>query len=163
MNNCFLLIGGNEGDSMAWLALARENIELVAGRIVLASSVYQTAAWGKTDQADFLNQALLVETPLGAPALMASLLEIEEKMGRRRGEKYGSRIIDIDILFFNDEIIALPQLSIPHPEIQNRRFALAPMAEIAPEWIHPVIGRSIRDLLTESTDPGNVKKIPFII
>jgi 2-amino-4-hydroxy-6-hydroxymethyldihydropteridine diphosphokinase len=163
MNKCFLLIGGNVGDSLAWLALARTNIERAAGRIVLASSVYQTAAWGKTDQADFLNQALLLETSMEAPALMTSLLELEEKMGRRRGEKYGSRIIDIDILFFNDEIISLPQLSIPHPEIQNRRFALAPMAEIAPEWIHPVIGRSIRDLLNGSSDPGNVKKIPFII
>jgi 2-amino-4-hydroxy-6-hydroxymethyldihydropteridine diphosphokinase len=163
MNNSFLLIGGNEGDSMACLTLARANIEKMAGRIIQTSALYQTAAWGKTDQADFLNQALQVETSLEAPALMASLLGIEEMMGRQRGGKYGPRIIDIDILFFNDDIVALPQLLIPHPEIANRRFALAPMAEIAPELIHPVIRRSIRDLLAECTDQGNVKKIPFII
>ena len=98
MNKTHLLIGGNEGDSVARLAQAREYLERSAGSIVLASSLYQTAPWGKTDQPDFINQALALETPFGATALMALLLQIEENMGRRRGEKWASRIIDIDIL-----------------------------------------------------------------
>jgi 2-amino-4-hydroxy-6-hydroxymethyldihydropteridine diphosphokinase len=88
-----------------------------------------------------------------------TLLDIEEKMGRRRLEKYGPRVIDIDILFFNNSIIRQPQLTVPHPEIQNRRFALAPLEEIAPLLIHPVLGRTIRELLAECTDPLTVKKI----
>jgi len=163
MNKTHLLIGGNEGDTLARLAQARENIERRAGSILLASSLYQTAPWGRTDQADFINQALEVETPLEAPALMALLLQIEEKMGRIRGEKWASRIIDIDILFFNDEIIDLPGLVIPHPEIANRRFALAPLQEIAPDLIHPVLHRSIGELLAGCADRGNVKKITPII
>jgi len=163
MNTSYLLIGGNEGDSLSWLSKARCVIERMAGRILRSSAIYRTAPWGKTDQADFLNQALLIETSLEAPALMTVLLEIEEQMGRRRVEKYGSRIIDIDILFFNEEIIALPQLTVPHPEIQRRRFVLAPMEEIAGEFIHPVIRKSIRELLAECPDQGDVKKISAII
>jgi 2-amino-4-hydroxy-6-hydroxymethyldihydropteridine diphosphokinase len=163
MNISYLLIGGNEGNRMAWLADACANIEESAGIILRLSSFYETAAWGKTDQDDFLNQALQVQTELDAPALLDALLKIEERMGRRRMEKWGSRLIDIDILFFNEEIIRLPQLVIPHPEIQNRRFALVPMEEIAPLYIHPVLGRSIRELLAECPDKLDVKKIVPII
>ena len=163
MNKTYLLTGGNEGDSLSRLAQARKNIEREAGPIVAASSLYRTAPWGKTDQPDFINQALLLETPLGAPALMELLLQIEESMGRIRAEKWASRVIDIDILFFNDEIVDLPGLVIPHPEIPNRRFALAPLEEIAPDLIHPVLGRSIRELLAGCADRGNVKKITTII
>ena len=163
MNISYLLIGGNEGNRLAWLADACANIEESAGLILRLSSFYETAAWGKTDQHDFLNQALQIQTSLDAPTLMFTLLEIEKKMGRRRMEKWGSRIIDIDILFFNEEIIRLPQLVIPHPEIQNRRFALAPMAEIAPLYIHPLLRKSIRDLLAECPDKLDVKKISSII
>ena len=159
MNISYLLIGGNEGDRLAQLATARDLITAADGRIVLSSSLYETAAWGKTDQADFLNQALEVTTKQTAPAWLLTLLDIEEKMGRRRGGKYASRIIDIDILFFNNSIIRQPQLTIPHPEIQNRRFALAPLEEIAPLLIHPVLGRTIRELLAECTDPLTVKRI----
>jgi 2-amino-4-hydroxy-6-hydroxymethyldihydropteridine diphosphokinase len=159
MNISFLLIGGNEGDKRAQLARACENIEGSGCRILQRSSLYETAPWGKTDQNDFLNQALQVQTSLDAPLLMDTLLEIEEKMGRRRLEKYGSRIIDIDILFFNEDIIHTPRLIIPHPEIQNRRFALAPMSEIAPDYVHPVLRKSIRDLLAACPDKLEVKKI----
>ena len=163
MNISYLLIGGNEGNRLAWLADACANIEGSAGLILRLSSFYETAAWGKIDQDDFLNQALQIQTPLDAPALMDALLQIEEKMGRRRMEKWGSRLIDIDILFFNDEIIRTPRLVVPHPEIQNRRFALAPMEEIAPLYIHPVLHKSIRDLLAECPDKLDVKKISSII
>ena len=159
MNISFLLIGGNEGDPRAQLAKAGENIERMGCRILQRSALYETAPWGKTDQNYFLNQALQIATILEAAVLMDALLEIEEKMGRKRLEKYGSRIIDIDMLFFNEEIIHSPRLIIPHPEIQNRRFALVPMEEIAPDYRHPVFGRTIRALLAVCPDQLEVKKI----
>ncbi len=159
MNISFLLIGGNDGDRKANLAKALENIEGTGSRILRRSSLYETAPWGKADQNDFLNQALQVQTSLDAPALLEELLKIEEKMGRRRLEKYGSRIIDLDILFFNETIIDSPRLIVPHPEIQNRRFVLAPMEEIAPDYVHPVLRKSIRELLESCPDKLEVKKL----
>ncbi len=159
MNISYLLIGGNEGDRIETLVTAGKQIEAAAGAIRRRSSLYETAPWGKTDQAYFLNQALQIETGLDARELIKMLLGIEEKMGRKRTEKYGSRIIDIDILFFNDAIIREPHLVIPHPEIQNRRFALAPLEEIAATYIHPVLGVSVRELLINCTDPLAVKKL----
>ena len=158
MNISYLLIGGNQGERTAQLAMARERITARAGRLLCVSSLYETAAWGKTDQPDFLNQALELETALEATELIGVLLDIEKQMGRRRLEKYGSRIIDIDILFFNDAILRLPDLVIPHPEVHNRRFALTPMAEIAPLLIHPVLGRNILELLEACPDPLAVQK-----
>ena len=160
MNISYLLIGGNEGDRKALLAAARAHIATAVGSIGSASSLYETAPWGKTDQPDFLNQALQVETPLDAPSLMSAVLAIEEQLGRKRMEKYGSRIIDIDILFFNDAILRQPGLVIPHPEIPNRRFVLTPLAEIAPDYIHPTLGVSVQELLLTCTDPLAVKKLP---
>jgi 2-amino-4-hydroxy-6-hydroxymethyldihydropteridine diphosphokinase len=153
MNISYLLIGGNEGERVVQLSTARKNITDAGGEIRHASSLYETAAWGKTDQPDFLNQALEVATLQEAPDWMETLLGIEKTMGRQRTARYGSRNIDIDILFFNNSIIRMPQLIIPHPEIQNRRFVLAPMDEIAPFFIHPVLGRTIRELLAACTDP----------
>lgn len=158
MNISYLLIGGNEGDRSAHLAEARERIALAAGRILRSSSIYETAPWGKPGQPDFLNQALELATKLEAPALIRVLLGIEEKMGRQRLEKYGSRRIDLDILFFNDAILKEPGLVVPHPEIPNRRFVLAPMEEIAPFYRHPVLGRSVRELLADCKDTLEVKK-----
>jgi 2-amino-4-hydroxy-6-hydroxymethyldihydropteridine diphosphokinase len=159
MNISYLLIGGNEGDRHAALVAATQRINSAAGKIVAASAVFETAAWGKTDQADFLNQALELETTQDATALLANILDIEEKMGRRRLEKYGTRIIDIDILFFNYSTIRRPGLTIPHPEIQFRRFALVPLDDIAPFYVHPILGRTVRELLAECTDPLTVKKV----
>lgn len=159
MNISYLLIGGNQGDRLARLATAREYISSEGGRIGAISALYETAAWGKNDQPDFLNQALEVATMQDAPAWLSTLLGIEAKMGRLRDERYGPRIIDIDILFFNNSIIHLPQLTIPHPEIQNRRFALTPLEEIAPFLIHPVLHKTISELLTECTDPLAVKQL----
>jgi 2-amino-4-hydroxy-6-hydroxymethyldihydropteridine diphosphokinase len=157
MNISYLLIGGNEGDRVVQLSTARNSIIAAGGEIRRKSALYETAAWGKTDQPDFLNQALEVATIQEAPGWMETLLGIEKTMGRQRGTQYGSRNIDIDILFFNNLIITMPGLVIPHPEIQNRRFALTPMEEIAPFFLHPVLGRSIRELLAACTDPLQVK------
>ena len=159
MNKSFLLIGGNEEDPRAQLARAGEMIEGAGCRILRRSALYETAPWGKTDQSDFLNQALQVQTSLEAPALMDILLEIEKKMGRVRLEKYGSRIIDIDMLLFNEEIIHSPRLIIPHPEMQNRRFVLVPMEEIAPDLYHPLLHQSMRELLAACPDKGEVHKV----
>jgi 2-amino-4-hydroxy-6-hydroxymethyldihydropteridine diphosphokinase len=159
MNKLYLSIGGNEGNRFSNLKQAVTNIEIFCGELLLQSSLYETAPWGKTDQHSFLNQALLIQTGLDAVSAMKIILEIEEKMGRKRKEKYGSRIIDIDILFFNNEILQLPQLKIPHPEIQNRRFVLVPMNEIASSFIHPVSHKTIRELLDECPDQLSVKKI----
>ncbi len=158
-NKAYLLTGGNMGDRMGNLMAAKKNIEIFCGNIVKDSSIYETEAWGKTDQRNFLNQVLLIETKLTPASLMKEILLIEGRMGRQRKEKYGERTIDIDILFFNNNIINEEDLIIPHPEIQNRRFVLEPMNEIAPEFIHPVFSKKISALLKECGDNLGVKKI----
>jgi 2-amino-4-hydroxy-6-hydroxymethyldihydropteridine diphosphokinase len=159
MNIAYLLIGGNEGDRLTYLQEATRRIQYPGSRLLQQSSIYETAAWGKTDQAPFLNQALTLETPLDAPTLMKQLLETEEQLGRVRSERYGSRTIDIDMLFFNEDIIQLPWLTVPHPEVARRRFALAPMDEIAPGYIHPVLQKTIHELLVSCPDTLEVKKL----
>ncbi|MBS1620493.1 MAG: 2-amino-4-hydroxy-6-hydroxymethyldihydropteridine diphosphokinase [Bacteroidetes bacterium] len=158
MNKAYLLSGTNQGNRSENLKTAKRLIRKECGIIKKESSVYETAAWGKTDQPSFLNQALEIFTPLNAEELLQCILEIEKRMGRIRKEKYGARIIDIDILFYNYEIINLPELKIPHPEIQNRKFALIPLAEIAPGLMHPVLNKSIREILSGCPDPLAVKK-----
>ena len=159
MNAAYILIGGNLADRINNLAEARMNIEKDLGEIIKTSSIYETASWGITDQPDFLNQVLLVETTFSAEETMQLILSIENKMGRVRTEKNASRIIDIDILFFNDEIINQKDLTIPHPEIQNRKFALIPMNEIAPHFLHPVFKQSIQNLLSTSKDKLEVRPL----
>lgn len=160
MNSAFLLTGGNLGDRKETLAKAKELIAAQCGTVAIVSSLYETAAWGNTDQPAFLNQALKVETTLSARQLMRRLLKLEKLMGRIRKEKYGPRIIDIDILLFNDETHDYPLLQLPHPEMQNRRFALLPLVEIAPDIVHPVLKKTIKQLLKECKDELEVKKIP---
>lgn len=158
MNKAYLLTGGNLGNREENLAAAREMIAQHCGTIIHASSLYETAAWGKTDQPPFLNQALELHTELNARQLIRRILKIEKQMGRIREEKYGPRIIDIDILLFNEEIHDYRLLKLPHPEMQNRKFALLPLAEIAPYVIHPVLRKTITELLSECKDELPVKK-----
>jgi 2-amino-4-hydroxy-6-hydroxymethyldihydropteridine diphosphokinase len=158
MNKVYFLLGSNIGNSEEQLRLAATNIKKHVGDIVASSSIYQTAAWGRTDQPDFLNQVIIVETALWAEESLSSILTIEEKMGRVRTEKNAPRIIDIDILFFNDAIIQEKELIVPHPEIQNRLFVLVPLNELSPNYIHPFLHKSIHKLLTECKDVLNVKK-----
>ena len=159
MNKAFLLTGTNLGDREKNLQQANELVGKFCGSIVKLSSVYETAAWGKTDQPNFLNQVLQIKTRLMPEDLMNEILKIENLMGRKRSERYGPRIIDIDILFFNEAIIDEPNVKIPHPELQNRKFALAPLAEIAPALQHPVFQLSISELLAKCPDQLNVNKI----
>ena len=159
MKRAYLLTGGNLGNRLNNLIDACKLIEQYCGKIVQQSAVYKTAAWGITDQPDFFNQALGVQTELSSEQLMQKLLMIEEQMGRKRVVKMGPRIIDIDILLFNNEIIHQAHLTIPHPRLHERRFALTPLEEIAPDTIHPIIHKTIHQLLLECTDTLNVHKI----
>jgi 2-amino-4-hydroxy-6-hydroxymethyldihydropteridine diphosphokinase len=158
MNTAYLLIGGNLGERKENLQSAQLLIGQHCGPVVNNSAIYETAAWGNTIQPSFLNQALKIQTSLNARQLMHKILEIEKMMGRVRKEKLGPRLIDIDILFFNDEICDDHFLKIPHLELQNRRFALVPLAEIATPLIHPVLKKSIAQLLKECPDTLEVKK-----
>lgn len=157
MKGVYLLLGSNMGDSQSMLAMARKHIEHNIGDVLKASSVYRTQAWGIVTQPDFLNQVLEIDTALDPPSLLDEILHIEIELGRIRKQKWHSRTIDIDILYFAHEIVDLKHLRIPHPENQNRNFVLAPMAEIAPDFIHPKLGISQRELLERSTDTLKVK------
>ncbi|HTB25423.1 MAG TPA: 2-amino-4-hydroxy-6-hydroxymethyldihydropteridine diphosphokinase [Puia sp.] len=159
MNKAYLLTGGNEGDRFLHMQQARTNIELICGQLLLVSSIYETAPWGKTDQPDFLNQVILVDTKFSPEELLKAILSIEEKDGRKRTVKNAPRTIDIDILFYNNLILEKPGLTIPHPRIAIRRFVLEPLNEISPEFIHPVFGKTMRELLLECKDELGVKKI----
>lgn len=155
----YLLIGSNIGDRKKHLSDALWAIETQAGAIRGRSSVYETAAWGNVNQAPFYNQAIRISTFLDPHVLLTQLQLIERSMGRERKEKWGERVIDIDILLYGDQIIDTPDLKIPHPELQNRRFALIPMAEIADDLIHPKLFQTIHELLKNCPDALAVKKI----
>lgn len=159
INTLFVITGGNLGDKKKNMAYAAHQIESRIGHITNRSSIYETAAWGITDQPSFYNQVLAIETTLFPGEIMKILLQIEKDMGRVRTIKNASRKIDIDILFFNDEIINTKNVTIPHKEIPNRRFVLIPLNEIAPELIHPVLQKSVEQLLNDSADDLEVKKL----
>ena len=159
MNKAYLLTGGNKGNRKASLEKAAELIAMRCGRILLYSSLYETAAWGKTDQPAFLNQALILETNLSPTVLMQQLLEIESRLGRIRNEKYGPRVIDIDMLLYDDLVMQTDLLTLPHPELTRRRFALEPLAEIAPALTHPVVHKTIHELLSACEDILPVRKL----
>ena len=159
MNTVYFLMGSNLGNSKEQLLLAIENIEKYIGPIIKLSSLYSTAAWGNNKQPDFLNQVIIVQTLLAPQIVLNEILAIEEKMGRVRTVKNAARIIDIDILFFNSEIIKVKDLIIPHPEIQNRRFVLIPLVEIAGLILHPILKKNAQELLNICTDNLNVQKI----
>ncbi|HYE55171.1 MAG TPA: 2-amino-4-hydroxy-6-hydroxymethyldihydropteridine diphosphokinase [Chitinophagaceae bacterium] len=157
MNQTYLLIGGNIGDRLKNLQSALEHLAQT-GNIARRSSVYETAAWGNTDQPAFLNQVIELHTSLPPSDLLQSILKIERQMGRERKEKYDPRTIDIDILLYNDEVLKTDELTIPHPRMHLRRFVLAPLSELAASVLHPVFKKSIDELLLECPDTLTVNK-----
>jgi len=159
MINVFLLLGSNLGDRQGYLQKAIDLIETELGSVAKKSSIYETEAWGKTDEPNYLNQVVQVNTTLSARQVLENILQIETKMGRVREEKWGSRIIDIDILFYGPDIINEPGLIVPHPELHNRRFTLEPLSEIVPDLEHPILKKSIFQLKIELKDNLIVKKL----
>lgn len=159
MNYAYLITGGNIGRREDQLAFAAKLIEERCGSVIDRSSLYETSAWGKTNQNSFLNQALVLETSLNARDLLNEILYIENLMGRDRDEKYGPRIIDIDIIFFNHQIINQPGLVVPHPEMTRRRFVLEPLSQVIPAYIHPILYKTVSQLLAECKDELPVKKL----
>jgi 2-amino-4-hydroxy-6-hydroxymethyldihydropteridine diphosphokinase len=158
-NTVFLITGGNIGDRRANLETAAKLIAERIGPIDKSSKIYETEAWGITDQTAFYNQVLVVKTTMSARKVLGSLLEIEEEMGRKRTIKNAARVIDIDILFFNDDTVNEQNLQIPHPHIADRRFVLLPLMEVDAEKIHPVLKKSMRQLLAITSDQLEVTPV----
>ena len=159
MNIAYLLIGGNLGNRSANLKKAILLIDQTCGKIIQSSAIYETAAWGLTNQPSFFNQAIKLQTNLAPELLMEQLLAIEKKMGRVRSKKLGPRIIDLDMLFYNQIILNTDLLVLPHPAIAERRFALLPLTEIASNFLHPVHKKTIEDLLLACPDQLDVQKM----
>jgi deoxyguanosine kinase len=158
MNTIYLLLGSNIGDRLNSLAVARDQVSFYIGRVREASFIYETGSWGFEGE-DFLNQCIAVNSALAPEAVMREITRIEHSMGRKRtGQEYENRTIDIDILFYNDEIVRTPGLIIPHRDLENRRFVLEPLHEIAPGLVHPVIKKEIRILLSECRDRSKAVK-----
>jgi 2-amino-4-hydroxy-6-hydroxymethyldihydropteridine diphosphokinase len=151
-----LVTGSNLGDRMANLLIAEEFLEKEGIRFIKKSSVYETEAWGKEDQPDFYNRVLVCETALHPEELILKLKQIEQSIGRTSEEKWDPRVIDIDLLFYEDRILKTERLSIPHPMIAERRFTLIPLSEVLPLFIHPVLRKSIAQLLSECSDSRKV-------
>ncbi len=148
----YLLLGSNMGNRFALLAAACEHIAEKLGDIVAQSHLYETAAWGNTAQAAFLNQAIALVTPLNPHDLLTAIHQIEQQMGRVRQQRWDSRIIDIDILAYEQLIVDSPNLSIPHPLLPQRRFALLPLCDIAPQWQHPILQQTTLQMLQNCSD-----------
>ncbi|MCL2041006.1 MAG: 2-amino-4-hydroxy-6-hydroxymethyldihydropteridine diphosphokinase [Bacteroidales bacterium] len=153
MNNVTLSIGGNLGNRMENIRRALDYIEERIGKIKQRSSVYESEPWGFEAEHRFLNAVVVAETALSPEVVLREAQEIENIMGRiRSGSGYSSRTMDIDILFFNDDIINTPTLTVPHPRLHERHFVLLPLAEIMPDRVHPVLRESVKDLLAIPLD-----------
>jgi 2-amino-4-hydroxy-6-hydroxymethyldihydropteridine diphosphokinase len=159
MNTVYLLLGGNAGDRMQMLTIALQQLEQACGHITERSHIYETAAWGLEDQPSFLNMAVCVHSVLSPTDFLQAIQLIENDAGRQRDIKWGQRTLDIDILFYNQDVINTPDLVIPHPFLRERMFALAPLSEIAPQLMHPALHKTIEGLKNECTDTLPVKQI----
>lgn len=152
MKLVYFLLGSNLGDRKYYLKEAGQQIEMAVGKIIRLSSIYETQSWGVANLPDYLNQVVEVETNLLPIVILEKTQSIEQNLLRERTIKWFSRTIDIDILFFGEEIINLPQLKIPHPELQNRLFTLTPLDELIPGFVHPVLKRTMHTLKQEISD-----------
>ncbi|MCC8410032.1 2-amino-4-hydroxy-6-hydroxymethyldihydropteridine diphosphokinase [Mucilaginibacter sp. UR6-1] len=159
MTKVFLLLGSNLGDRKTLLAQTIKLIEQRVAPVAAASALYETQAWGKTDEPDYINQVVMLYTNQEPELLLDALLNVELDMGRERRERWGARVIDIDILFYGDGVINTPKLQVPHKRLHERRFTLEPLTEIAPGLIHPVFKKNVLQLLNELHDNLIVKKL----
>ena len=159
-NIAYIGVGSNLGDKIKYCNDAIDNISGYEENVILdRSSLYRTDPWGEEDQDWFINCVIKLETSLSALELLQVLQDIEKKLKRVKGDRWSPRIIDLDILFFNDEVIKKPGLRIPHPLIQERRFVLVPLNEISSELTHPVFFQSVTKLLEQTTDDKEVLPI----
>lgn len=159
MNQVYLGLGTNIGNRLENLTQVLEWIATDIGAIQEKSSIFETAAWGVENQANYYNQVIGLKTVLEPEALLNACQAIESKMGRIRDKRWGARVIDVDILFYNNANIQLPRLTVPHIQIQHRKFVLIPMAEIAESWEHPVLKKTIQELLLECVDELPVTRL----
>jgi 2-amino-4-hydroxy-6-hydroxymethyldihydropteridine diphosphokinase len=155
----YLLLGSNLGDRAQLIGDAIEKIGQQIGTVFTRSALYETAAWGKEDQPAFLNVALGVDTGLAPLEVLKKALQIEQELGRIREVKWGSRLIDIDIILYEDLVVDEYDLQIPHPQMQYRGFVLKPLAEIAATALHPVLKKTVSELLQNLPDDLAVSKI----
>ncbi|UFH56052.1 2-amino-4-hydroxy-6-hydroxymethyldihydropteridine diphosphokinase [Spirosoma sp. KNUC1025] len=151
-----LLLGANLGDRISTLQKAVDRLAERVGTVIRCSAYYETAPWGVTDQPTYLNQVVAIGTNLEPEKLLLQTQGIEQELGRVRLEKWGARLIDIDILYYDHQIIATDTLTIPHPYLHLRRFTLVPLAEIAPDFVHPVLQKTTLELLSECEDKSDV-------
>jgi 2-amino-4-hydroxy-6-hydroxymethyldihydropteridine diphosphokinase len=149
----YLALGSNLGDRLVNLQAAQAAL-LPSVRLLTASPVYETPPWGYLDQPAFLNQVLEAETNLSPEDLLDFLKRLEVELGRQPGARYGPRLIDLDILFYDDLVLQSPRLTIPHPYLHERAFVLVPLADLAPGLYHPVLGQTIGDLLKQVDQTG---------
>lgn len=160
MSKLYILLGGNLGDKRKIFSETILFLKEKVGKITKQSSVYQTEPWGFDSDDFFWNQVIEIVTELSPEEVLHITQEIEIQLGRvRKTDRYDSRLIDIDILFYEDRIIESEKLIVPHPRLQERKFALIPLSEIAPEMVHPVFHKNIRQLLAESADSLKVEKV----
>jgi len=155
MERCYILFGSNMGDKDALFAQACLLINNRCGRVVQVSAAYESEPWGFEAEEWFLNRVIVVETEKGPEELLQQLLDIERELGRIRHPEiqgYTSRTADLDLLYFGHRVINTDILTVPHPRLHLRRFALVPMCEVAPEWVHPIFGRTQQELLQQCPD-----------
>ena len=160
MEQVFLCLGGNVGDTRQYLEQAIGLIDSRIGRVTAKSAIYQSEPWGFKAEQMFLNQVIVVETALEPQIVLEHCLQIETELGRTRGGNgYEPRTIDIDIIFFGNQIIKQPNLTVPHPLMHRRNFVLQPLCDVTPDFVHPVLGLTVSQLADVCDDKSAVKRL----